>query len=42
MDFIFIETYHIYIYIYIYIISYNIYIKAEFQLRVGLELGHVA
>jgi hypothetical protein len=27
MDFIFIETYHIYI-----------YIKAEFQLRVGLEL----
>jgi hypothetical protein len=33
MDFIFIETYHIYI------ISY---IKAEFQLRVGLELGHVA
>jgi hypothetical protein len=30
MDFIFIETYHI--------ISY---IKAEFQLRIGLELGHV-
>jgi hypothetical protein len=32
MDFIFIETYHIYIYI---------YIKAEFQLRIGIELGHV-
>jgi hypothetical protein len=31
MDFIFIKTYHIYI-----------YIKAEFQLRVGLQyLGHV-
>jgi hypothetical protein len=35
MDFIFIETYHIYI------ISYTS-IKAEFRLRVGLELGHVA
>jgi hypothetical protein len=30
MDFIFIETYHIYI-----------YIKAELQLRVGIKLRHV-